>query len=69
MLFKKPKSELEELLAETLPTELHTGVYRVFMPHSVAQAWLSDSGLKFTAADVIALAAQIAVSLPKPRNP
>ena len=68
MLFKKPKSELEELLTDTLPPELHTGVYRLFMPHSVAQAWLIDSGLKFTAADVITLAAQITEALPKPRN-
>jgi len=56
-MFKKNPQifELDEFIAESIPKEFIPAVAKAFLPVQAAHAWLLDSGIKYTAADVISL--------------
>ncbi|MFI3186614.1 MAG: hypothetical protein QX198_11610 [Methylococcaceae bacterium] len=57
-MFKKSplKLELDGFIDEAIPKELVPTVVKAFLPVQAAHAWLVDSGIKYSAADVISLA-------------
>lgn len=64
MFFKKSNSALEELLETVSDPSRKSIINQSINPQRIALAWLTDTGLKFTIADVLTLSEQLKDRLP-----
>lgn len=64
-MFRNKKSEFEQLIDAVKNPIEKENILCAFNAPNTALVWLKESGVKFTAADVIALAQQIKNELPK----
>lgn len=62
-MFKPKQSALDEVL-DSLPIEVRKIVIKNMLPYDTALAWLQDSGIKFSVADVTAMAISLTNRFP-----